>query len=105
MSWHYRAGVEVVDLLDGKHHSYSLPQPPSPRRLGGDARSSVGMLPQVRASSLTLTWGTGTWVILLDPQRATERPGSIVRFRTVVIHENRVEAAITKERTAELSDS
>src|SRR5580704_1190419 len=40
----------------------------------------------------------------LDPERATERPGGIVRFRTVVIHENGVEAAITKEGAAEFSD-
>lgn len=40
----------------------------------------------------------------LDPQRATERPGAIVRFRTVVIHEDMVVAAITKEGTAEFSN-
>src|SRR5579864_2005488 len=41
----------------------------------------------------------------LDPHRATKRPGGIVRFRTVVIYENSVEAAITKEGAAEFSDS
>src|SRR5277367_3149136 len=41
----------------------------------------------------------------LDPEGATERPGGIVRFRTVVIHENGVEAAITKDGAAEFSDS
>jgi hypothetical protein len=40
----------------------------------------------------------------LDPEQATERPTGIVRFRTVVIHENRVVAAITKECAAEFSD-
>jgi hypothetical protein len=40
----------------------------------------------------------------LDPQRATESSSSKVRFRTVVIHKNSVEAAITKERAAEFSD-
>src|SRR5258708_3208230 len=40
----------------------------------------------------------------LDPQRATKRPSGIVRFRTVVIHENRVVAAITKEGAAKFSD-
>src|ERR1700694_3442121 len=40
----------------------------------------------------------------LDSQRATERPGGIVRFRTVVIHENSVVAAITKEGAAEFPD-
>lgn len=39
----------------------------------------------------------------LDSQRATERPCRIIRFRTVVIHENRVESAITKEGAAEFS--
>ena len=37
-----------------------------------------------------------------DPERATEAPGSIVRFRAVVIHENSVVAAITKEGAAAL---
>src|SRR3977135_2624683 len=40
----------------------------------------------------------------LDPWRATERPSGVVRFRTVVIHENSVVAAITKEGAAEFSD-
>src|SRR5258708_1134005 len=40
----------------------------------------------------------------LEPYRATERPSAIVRFRTVVIHENSVVAAITKEGAAEFSD-
>src|SRR5580658_1424228 len=40
-----------------------------------------------------------------DTDPATERPGGIVRFRTVVIRENGVEAAITKEGAAEFSDS
>ena len=40
-----------------------------------------------------------------DPQRATERPGGIVRFRAVVIDEDGVVAAIAEEGTAEFSDS
>ena len=40
----------------------------------------------------------------LDLQRATEPPGRVVRFRSVVIQENRVVAAITKEGAAEFSD-
>src|SRR5882724_11323281 len=40
----------------------------------------------------------------LDPQRATERPGGIVRLRTVVIHEDMVEAAIAKEGALEFPD-
>ena len=40
----------------------------------------------------------------LDPKRTTKRPSSIVRFRAVVIHENSVVAAITKEGAAEFSD-
>ena len=40
----------------------------------------------------------------LNPQRTTEPPGGIVRLRTVVIKENSVEAAITKEGAAEFSD-
>ena len=36
----------------------------------------------------------------LDPQRATERPGAIVRFRTVAIYKDPAEAAIAKEGTA-----
>ena len=39
-----------------------------------------------------------------DPERATEAPGGIVRFRAVVIHENSVVAAITKEGAAALFD-
>ena len=41
----------------------------------------------------------------LDPQRATERPGAIVRLRTIVIHKDLAEAAITKESAAEFSNS
>jgi hypothetical protein len=40
----------------------------------------------------------------LDPQRATERSGRIVRLRTVVMEEDLTVAAITKEGAAELSD-
>ena len=39
-----------------------------------------------------------------DPQRAAEPSTGIVRFRTVVIYENSVVAAITKEGPAEFSD-
>ena len=44
-------------------------------------------------------------VQFLDPQRATERPGAIVRLRTIVIHKDLAEAAITKESAAEFSNS
>src|ERR1700730_6817253 len=40
----------------------------------------------------------------LAPKRAAECPSGVVRFRTVVMQENSVEAAITKEGAAELSD-
>ncbi len=40
----------------------------------------------------------------LDPQASAEPPGGIVRFRAIVIHENSVVAAITKEGAAEFSD-
>src|SRR5882672_9902542 len=40
----------------------------------------------------------------LNPERATERPGAIVRLRTVVTHEDAAVAAITIERAAEFSD-
>jgi hypothetical protein len=43
-------------------------------------------------------------VQVLDPQRATESPGGIVRGCTVVIHEDSVVATITKEGTAEPSN-
>src|ERR1035438_7212552 len=39
-----------------------------------------------------------------DPQRTPKRPTGIVRLRAVVIHENRVKAAIAKEGAAEFSD-
>src|SRR5579863_4713612 len=39
-----------------------------------------------------------------DPYRTAKAPGGIVRFRAVVIQENGVEAAITKESAAEFSD-
>src|SRR5260221_4732668 len=39
-----------------------------------------------------------------DPQRAAESPGGIIRFRTVVIREDMVVAAVTKEGAAEFSD-
>src|SRR5262249_16577461 len=41
---------------------------------------------------------------LLDPHGATERPAGIVRFRTVVIDEDMVEAAIAKEGSVEFPD-
>ena len=41
----------------------------------------------------------------LDPERATERPGAIVRLRTIVIQKDLAEAAITKESAAEFSNS
>src|ERR1017187_2301718 len=41
----------------------------------------------------------------LDPQRPTEPPSGVVRFRTVVIRENGVEAAIAKQSAAEFPDS
>src|SRR5208282_2742874 len=44
-------------------------------------------------------------VLSLDPQPGAESARGIVRFRTVVIHKNGVEAAITKQRAAEFSDS
>jgi hypothetical protein len=40
----------------------------------------------------------------LDPKPATESPCGIVGFCTVVIHEDRVVATITKEGAAEFSD-
>lgn len=40
----------------------------------------------------------------LDPERATERPGGIVRLRAVVTHEDAAVAEITVERAAEFSD-
>ena len=40
----------------------------------------------------------------LDPERPTESPAAVVRLGTVVIHEDPAEAAIAKDRTAELSD-
>jgi len=39
----------------------------------------------------------------LDPHRATEPPGTIVRFCTVVIHEDMVVAAIAKQGAAQSS--
>src|SRR5271157_173883 len=54
-----------------------------------------------------LQWATVVYdmgLFSLDPQRRREPPGGIVRFRTVVIQENSVEAAITKEGAAEFSD-
>jgi len=41
----------------------------------------------------------------LYPERAAESSGGIVRFCAVVVHENRVETAITKQSAAEFSDS
>ena len=41
----------------------------------------------------------------LDPQRATERPGGIVRFGTVVVDEDSVEAEIAEQGATEFSDS
>jgi hypothetical protein len=40
----------------------------------------------------------------LDSKPATESSGGIVRFRTVVVQEDSVEAAITKKGAAEFSD-
>src|ERR1700747_2553373 len=40
----------------------------------------------------------------LYPQRRPESPCRIVRFRSVVVQEHRVEAAITKKSATELSD-
>src|SRR5437773_2184662 len=40
----------------------------------------------------------------LDPERATERSAAIIRLRTVMIHEDVTEAAITKEGAAEFSN-
>ena len=41
---------------------------------------------------------------LLDPERATESPGGIVRVCAVVIHKDMVVATVAKERTAKLPD-
>ena len=40
----------------------------------------------------------------LDPYPATERPGGIVRLRTVVTHEDTAVAAITIQGAAEFSN-
>src|SRR3954471_13815846 len=40
----------------------------------------------------------------LDLQRATEGPGGIVRLRTIVVREDMVVAAVTKDSATELSD-
>src|SRR6266542_2555823 len=40
----------------------------------------------------------------LDPERATECPGAIVRLRSVVTHEDAAVAAITIERATEFSN-
>src|SRR6266446_5030916 len=40
----------------------------------------------------------------LEPKRATERPGAIVRLRAVVTHEDAAIAAITIKRAAEFSN-
>src|SRR4051812_28674687 len=40
----------------------------------------------------------------LDPQRATETPGGVVRLRTVVIQEDVAEASIAKEGALEFPD-
>ena len=40
----------------------------------------------------------------LDPQRATERPTAIETGRSVVIHEDMAEAAISKDGAAEFSN-
>ena len=40
----------------------------------------------------------------LDPQRAAEPPGAIVRFCTVVIHEDMVVATIAKDGAAKFSN-
>ena len=58
------------------------------------------MFLQEHFSALQASYG----LFSLDAQRASEAAGGVVGFCAVVIHEDGVEAAITEERAAEVSD-